>query len=389
MKISRILYLFNVMSILLITPLFGGSSSELFDKSTAGGNCISENGEECRFTQEQKRDFSSYYKHLATANIKKFNVRVVRPNGKGDIVDIFDGKEIVNPLQRVMERDGCRVIDYSIISSTLGKQMSSLSRKDLCLQRKNLRSRSAIERGLAIVLLGEAGSQAAFAVPDIIKLMGDNTDLLKEEGPFDELWPIYYSEIREEKKWPPTINSVCAWAIMKIGEPAEESLIVALNDDDWRVKRYAAELLGNMKVACAVEPLISLLNDRNWLLQEYAIKALRNITEEDSRERQRVKYDIKPLISVLKDRDEDLGIRCEAAKSLGMIGDSKAVEPLIALLDDWQLSFSLREDIVVALGNIKDVRAVGHLLIALNDFFTRDAAAEALKKITGKDFMIR
>ncbi|MDR4498992.1 MAG: HEAT repeat domain-containing protein [Candidatus Scalindua sp.] len=389
MKISRMLYLFNVMSLLLITPLFAGSSSELFHKSMGAENCISEKGEECSFTQDQKRDFSSYYKLLATANSKEFNVRVARPNGKGDIVDIFDGKEIVNPLQKAMKRGGCRVIDYSIISCTMGRQKGSLSRKDLCLQRENLHSRSAIERGLAIVLLGEAGSQAAFAVPAIIKLMGDNTNLLKEEGPFDGLWPTYYSEIREEKKWPPTINSVCAWAIMKIGEPAVESLIVALNDDDWRVKRYAAELLGNMKVVCAVGPLISLLNDRNWLLQEYSIKALRNITGKDIREWQRGESDIKPLITALKDNDEDLGIRCEAAKALGMIGDTSAVEPLIAILDDWQLSFSLREDVVVALGNIKDARAVGHLVIALNDFFTRDAAAEALKKITGKDLIIR
>lgn len=182
------------------------------------------------------------------------------------------------------------------------------------------------------------------------------------------------------------MSSVSAWAIMKIGKPAIESLLVALEDEDWRIRRYAAELLGNMKVGCAVEPMIALLNDRNWLVQEYAIKALRSITGEESREWRRGKADIKPLISVLKDRDEDLVIRCEAAKALGVIGDTNAVEPLIAILDDWQLSFALREEIVIALGDIKDTRAVGHLLIALNDFFTRDAAADALKKITGKDW---
>ncbi|GJQ58685.1 MAG: hypothetical protein SCALA701_14860 [Candidatus Scalindua sp.] len=350
------------------------------------GNCLSEKGDVCRFTRDQKRDFSTYYKLLATAESKKFNVRVTKPNGKSYRVDIFDGKEIVNPLQQEMNRGSCQRIDYSTISSTSGRQLVRLSRTELSLQMEKLHSGSAIERGLAIVLLGEAGTQAVFTVPAIIRLLGDNTNLLKEEGPFDGLWPTYYSEIRGEKIWPPLMSSVSAWAIMKIGKPAIESLLVALEDEDWRIRRYAAELLGNMKVGCAVEPMIALLNDRNWLVQEYAIKALRSITGEESREWRRGKADIKPLISVLKDRDEDLVIRCEAAKALGVIGDTNAVEPLIAILDDWQLSFALREEIVIALGDIKDTRAVGHLLIALNDFFTRDAAADALKKITGKDW---
>ncbi len=389
MKISRILYLFIAMFLLFITPLFTSSNSELFGKSPGVGTYASEKRERCRFTQDQKSDFSSYYQCLMTAESKEFNVRVTKRNGESGIVDIFDGKEIVNPLRQAVKRGSCKRIEYSTMSSTLGRYMENLSRTDLRLQMENLHSHSPIDRGLASLLLGEAGPQAAFAVPAVIRLLADNTNLLKEEGPFDGLWPTYYSEIRAEKKWPPTISSVSAWAIMKIGEPAVGSLIEALHNQDWRIRRYVAELLGNMKVVSAEGPLVAALNDRNWLVQEYAMKALRKIRGKDLRDWKRKKSDMKPLIEVLKDRDEDIGIRREAAKALGKIGDTNAVEPLITILDDWKLPFSLREDVVVALGNIKDTRAVEYLVIALNDFFTKDVAAEALKKITGKDYVIR
>jgi HEAT repeat protein len=64
--------------------------------------------------------------------------------------------------------------------------------------------------------------------------------------------------------------------------------IAALKDNDWWVRRDAAEALGEIGDARTVEP----------------------------------------LIAVLKDKDRD--VRWHAASALGEIGDARAVDPLIA-----------------------------------------------------------
>ncbi len=342
---------------------------------------------ECGFSESDRLRVTKYYKLLATTESKRFNVKVSLPNGKINTVDIFDGVEIKNPFQNALNNKGCKIIDYSNFISTVGLKRGSLSDNDLKQQIEKLSSSSPLERGLAVVILGEMGNRAASAVPNLIKLLGDNTNLLEEEGPLDGLWPVYYSKIREEGKWPPSIDSVCAWAISEMGQLATESLIVALSDEDWRIKRYAIEILGNIGGFGAVEPLKAVLKDENWLVQEYAIRVLRKITGQDSSKWQRGKPSIEPMIATIKDKDEELGIRSEAVRALGEIKAGNSVETLIVLLNDHDISFTLRKDIVVALGETMDSRAVNYLQAALNDFFIRDEAAVALNKIKGMDFI--
>jgi len=81
-----------------------------------------------------------------------------------------------------------------------------------------------------------------------------------------------------------------------------------------------------------------------------------------------------------------VSLRMEAAHSLGIIGDKRAVEPLIAALEVGDLS--CRQAVVEALGALKDRRAVPTLINAL-EHLAGDAhagAATALKTITGQDF---
>jgi len=68
---------------------------------------------------------------------------------------------------------------------------------------------------------------------------------------------------------------------------------------------------------------------------------------------------VEPLIAALK--DEDPGVRWDAANAPGEIGDTRAVEPLIAALKD----LDVREAAAVALAEIKDTR--GPLTAALKD----------------------
>jgi HEAT repeat protein len=340
----------------------------------------------CRFTKDQSLEVARYYSLLAAAKTKRFNVRVSMPDGKIKTVDIFDGKEVENPLQKSLDNGKCRIFGYSSVSKATGQQIGGLSSVSLKQQIERLSSPAPVERGLAVVLLGREGARTASAVPALIKLLSDKTNLLEEEGPLDGLWPVYYGGIEKEAQWPPTIKSAAAWALIQIGKPAVEFLIAALKDENWHIQIYAAEILGNTRDTRAVEPLIAVLKDENWLVQEYAIRALRKITGEIGIKLERGAPAVETLIAALEDKDEDLGIRSEAAKALGKIKNASAVEPLIAILNDQNMSFSLREDIVEALGEIKDKRAVNPLIAALKDFFTKDEAAEALKKITGMNF---
>ncbi len=112
-------------------------------------------------------------------------------------------------------------------------------------------------------------------------------------------------------------------ALEKIGNPrAVEPLINALKDKYLDVRSHAAEALGRIGDPRAVEPLIEALKDENGFVSKTVAEALANIGEPS----------VKPLIKALKNSDSCL--RSNAAGTLGLIGDVRAVEPLIKLLND-------------------------------------------------------
>jgi HEAT repeat protein len=130
-------------------------------------------------------------------------------------------------------------------------------------------------------------------------------------------------------------------ALKKIGAPAAEPLIAALDAGDKRDSVIHA--LGELGDPRAVEPLLTILEEQDLLHQE-----LRNTVE-----------------------------------ALGNIGDSRAVEPLIAALGNWEASDVAAD----ALGKIGDARAVDPLIAALKDkrSDTRNAAARVLKAFDDDD----
>ncbi|MCK4647896.1 HEAT repeat domain-containing protein [bacterium] len=95
---------------------------------------------------------------------------------------------------------------------------------------------------------------------------------------------------------------------------------------------------------------------------------------------------VEPLIEFLKYSKRD-HLRSEIAEALGRIGDKKATPALIeTLLNDSY--HHTRCAAARALGIIGDKRAIPALEKALKDeyYYTRWRAAEALKKLTGKDY---
>jgi len=149
---------------------------------------------------------------------------------------------------------------------------------------------------------------------------------------------------------------------------AVEPLIQALEVADSSYFRAAAvTALGMLGDARAVSSLIQALQDEGHVIVE-AVKALGWIG--------------KPAVESLIQAMEDAGSsysRGQAARTLGRIGDARAVDPLLQVFINDKNNY-VRGEAARALGEIGDTRAVALLLQALNDKDDkiRVAAARAL-----------
>jgi HEAT repeat protein len=111
-------------------------------------------------------------------------------------------------------------------------------------------------------------------------------------------------------------------ALIKIGKPAVEMIINALEDENWRVRWHSAEILGEIKDKRAVKPLIKALNDENNGVRSNSIIALIEIGEPA----------VEMIINALE--DENGRLRLHLIEILGEIKDERAVKPLKKALND-------------------------------------------------------
>lgn len=102
--------------------------------------------------------------------------------------------------------------------------------------------------------------------------------------------------------------------------------------------------------------------------------------------RAKIKFEgaFEDVIRALHNPDEE--VREEAARALGELGDSRAVEPLIGLLSDENRY--VRREAAKSLGKIGDERAIVPLINALKDEdrYGREGAAEGLGDMGEKAF---
>ena len=131
-------------------------------------------------------------------------------------------------------------------------------------------------------------------------------------------------------------------SLAKIGEPAIEPLLAALNDADANTRLGAANAFAQMHVPSAAadrisKALIALLNDKDPAVRSSADWALVNNRTQ--------LHSIESLIAALK--DPDAGIRRDAAKVLGETQDRHAIQPLTDALKDADLG--VREQATEAL----------------------------------------
>jgi hypothetical protein len=177
----------------------------------------------------------------------------------------------------------------------------------------------------------------------------------------DGAWQTTRGGLRVPLFGPPNIEK------LREGTDTQGLLKALVYQRHWRVRRDAAEALGQIGDPGAVVALIDALRDDNSSVRQAAAEALGRIGDASA---------VAPLLVSLKDPSS--GVRCAAARALGQIGDRLAVDPLIVALADS--SWSVRESVAVALGHIPDPRAAESLEVALGDpeLNVRQAAAGAL-----------
>lgn len=124
--------------------------------------------------------------------------------------------------------------------------------------------------------------------------------------------------------------------LQQFGEPAIEPLIAALQDSDenvrqgaaWAISRLNNSLLGALIKPAALDPLIERLrSDESGRVRSQALNTLIVLTTESERAML-----VDSLIAALEDSQET--VRAEAARMLGQIRDTQAVEPLRAMLEN-------------------------------------------------------
>lgn len=126
----------------------------------------------------------------------------------------------------------------------------------------------------------------------------------------------------------------------------------SLHNPEQQARQQAAEALGELGDARAVEPLIQALSHHNEWLRWHAVSALGKIGDQQA---------IAPLAQALADPSDM--VRQDAAYALGKL---RAVEALLAVLQERRVDTP--SAVISTLGNLKDKRAVEPLLALLQTF---------------------
>ena len=149
------------------------------------------------------------------------------------------------------------------------------------------------------------------------------------------------------------------------------SLLNALSDESWRVRRVAVKGVSQRAAPEAIAALLTSVveNHHNPALLNSALQVLVS-SEVDT---------LSPLIELLKGSNPDL--RMQAALALGEQRNARATEALIAALPD--VDTNVQYHAIEALGKLKATEAVDALaaIAESRDFFLAFAALDALAKI--------
>ena len=314
------------------------------------------------------------------------------------------GKSAVDPLITALRED--TVVSYEKVTEVLDKIKPDWFESDVC-KKQLYEFVGALEHGNPIIRKNAAKVLAAIgdskAIEPLISALRD-TDAIVQKEVAKALLKIDLNALKTEaakkqihdfikamnnENW--NVRWWSAWALGRIGDPvAVEPLIAALRDEDggvqgkaaealntihpnWQnsdmakrqvpefikalkdknieVRSTAAEALGKIRDARALEHLIAALRDEDSETRKQAAVSLKNI-DPDWVTSEYTKKQVPEFINVLK--GSDFGPQRYTAWVLGKIGDVRALEQLISLLADTKnpnLAFEKRYGTAIQIDN--------------------------------------
>ena len=107
-------------------------------------------------------------------------------------------------------------------------------------------------------------------------------------------------------------------ALAALGPPAIAPLAPVVHHPDPRLREFAVQTLGEMKVDEAVDPLLPALGDPSWEVRQEAVEALGRLRSPRA---------VQPLMDQYA-REEEAVVRYDCLENLGLIADRRA-SPLL------------------------------------------------------------
>ncbi|MBI3965713.1 MAG: HEAT repeat domain-containing protein [Chloroflexi bacterium] len=203
----------------------------------------------------------------------------------------------------------------------------------------------ALARAEACEALGRIGDKRA--IDALVKELMDPDSTVEKEAALalEALhWEPHDDEHRAE-----LLVALQRWDdVARMGVAAVPRLIEALHEEDHDVRAQAAHALGSIKDPRVLEPLLEELHDPDSKVEKEVAAALEQLGWKPKDDYElanllvaRQKWDeLEALGSAAVDRlvealhEDAFGVRAAAARTLGQIGDLRAVEGLIGALDD-------------------------------------------------------
>ena len=141
------------------------------------------------------------------------------------------------------------------------------------------------------------------------------------------------------------MRNSAASVLVRIGWSAIPYLIETLKDADKDIRKYAADILGEIGDRKAISPLINALRDSDDNVRSSAAEALGKIGGDEV---------VNSLVYVLTNTEDDIWLRYSALEALGKTGSRMPIGPIVTLLDEKLL----RKAAMDALAKSRDPQAV-------------------------------
>jgi HEAT repeat protein len=154
--------------------------------------------------------------------------------------------------------------------------------------------------------------------------------------------------------------------LVELGPEATDFLVHEFKNTNTDVKKFIIDILGSTKDLKAFPLLLKSLEHEDENIKAAVVEYLGNIQRNDTV--------LEALITVLK--SEDIWVAYHAAVALGRLKDARSVDALMSVLSKKEL----RKPVIRALGYIADVTSLSSLVPFLNDK-SNTVREEALKAI--------